>query len=77
MKHLRRAIAADAAFADAHYNLADLAERLGDRDTAASAWNEYLRLDSSSEWGAEARRRLQALRKTTTINSEATATETM
>jgi tetratricopeptide (TPR) repeat protein len=63
MKYLRRAIAANPTYADAHYNLADIAERLGDREAAAAAWDDYLRLDSSSEWSAEARRRLKALRK--------------
>ena len=63
LRYLRRAVAADPAFADAHYNLADLAERLGDTDTAAAAWDEYVRLDPGSEWGAEARRRRRALRK--------------
>lgn len=62
LKYLRRAIAIDPAFADAHYNLADLAERIGDRKTAAGAWDEYLRLDPASQWAAEARRRLRALR---------------
>jgi tetratricopeptide (TPR) repeat protein len=64
LKYLRRAIAADPGYADAHFNLADLAERLGDRDTAAAAWDDYLRLDPASTWSSEARRRLQALRKT-------------
>src|SRR5262245_4108888 len=63
MKSLRRAIAADPTFADARFNLADLAERVGDRDAAAEAWEDYLRLDPRSEWSAEARRRLQALRR--------------
>jgi tetratricopeptide (TPR) repeat protein len=63
MKFLRRAIAADPTYADAHFNLADLAERMGDPQTAALAWDDYLRLDPVSEWSAEARRRLQALRK--------------
>lgn len=63
MKYLRRAIAADPGYADAHFNLADLAERLGDREAAVAAWDDYLRLDPASEWGVEARRRLQALRR--------------
>lgn len=61
--HLRQAIQADPAFADAHYNLADLAERLGEHGVAKAAWESYLRLDSTSDWGLEARRRLLALRK--------------
>jgi tetratricopeptide (TPR) repeat protein len=63
MTYLRRAIAAEPTFADAHFNLADLAERLGDRETAVAGWEAYIRLDPASEWGAEARRRLRALRK--------------
>ncbi len=63
LKYLRRAIAADPAYADAHFNLADLSERLGDRAAAIAAWDDYLRLDPASDWSAEARRRLQALRK--------------
>lgn len=62
LRLLRRAIEADPAFADAHYNLAELAERLGDRALAESAWREYLRLDPMSQWAAEARKRLNALR---------------
>lgn len=62
LRYLRRAISADPAYADAHYNLADLAERMGDRLAAEAAWDEYLRLDPSSQWAKEARRRLQALR---------------
>jgi tetratricopeptide (TPR) repeat protein len=62
IKYLRRAIAADPSFADAHFNLADLCDRAGDAATATAAWADYLRLDPGSEWGAEARRRLQRLR---------------
>lgn len=60
---LHRAIAADPGYADAHYNLADLCDRLGEREAAEAAWSAYIRLDASSEWGREARRRLSALRK--------------
>ncbi|CAG1007341.1 hypothetical protein PHYC_03418 [Phycisphaerales bacterium] len=62
MRYLRRAIAVNPAFADAYFNLAELAERLGDKETAASAWDDYLRLDPASEWSALARRKLGALR---------------
>jgi tetratricopeptide (TPR) repeat protein len=63
MKYLRRAIAADPTYADAHFNLAELAERVGDKAAAETAWDDYLKLDPRSEWSAEARRRLQNLRK--------------
>jgi tetratricopeptide (TPR) repeat protein len=62
LSSLRRAVTADPSFADAHFNLAELALRLGDRALAARSWEQYLRLDSSSEWAAEARRRLRTLR---------------
>lgn len=62
LESLRRAVATDEEYADAYYNLADLAQRLGERGLAENSWRAYLRLDPSSEWAEEARRRLRDLR---------------
>jgi tetratricopeptide (TPR) repeat protein len=62
LESLRRAARADPHFADAHFNLADLAQRQHEDELAARAWRAFLRLDSSSPWAAEARRRLALLR---------------
>ncbi len=59
---LCEALKIDADYADAHFNLADVAEKLGDRALAERAWSAYLRHDPFTEWAVEARRRLHALR---------------
>lgn len=48
-------------YATAAYNRADLLHRLGRRDQAIQAWQNYLQLDSASEWAEVARRRLRDL----------------
>jgi predicted negative regulator of RcsB-dependent stress response len=45
----------------AAYNRADLLFRLGRRDEAVQAWQNFLKLDSQSEWAQVARRRLRDL----------------
>jgi CHAT domain-containing protein/Flp pilus assembly protein TadD len=47
--------------AEAHFNKALVLEAMSLRDKAKEAWKDYLRLDSASDWAAEARRRLEAL----------------
>jgi tetratricopeptide (TPR) repeat protein len=46
------------------FNLALAREALGMRLEAIRAWEEYLAADATSEWAAEARRRLQRLQST-------------
>ena len=48
---------------DATFNRALALERLGDRDAALRAYEEYLALDSDSEWAREARWRMNRLRR--------------
>jgi CHAT domain-containing protein len=58
---VRALAAADAAFrvnpslSEACFNRAVIAERLYLQDLAAATWDDYLRLDSGSEWADEAR----------------------
>jgi tetratricopeptide (TPR) repeat protein len=47
--------------AKAVYSLAVCYEKLGEKDKAIAAWKRYLALDSSSAWGIEAKKRLDAL----------------
>jgi hypothetical protein len=58
---LQAALHAAPDYPDAHYNLARCAEKTRDLALARRHWSAYLRLDSTSEWGEEARRRLAAL----------------
>lgn len=46
---------------EALFNRALIVERLGLRDRARAAWNEYLAVDIGGPWAAEARRRLAAI----------------
>jgi hypothetical protein len=46
---------------EALFNRAVALERLGARDRAAEAWQEYLKRDPSSSWANEARERVRAL----------------
>ncbi len=57
----RRALELDRAFAPAIFNLAMYYERSSAVTEAAAQWNRYLEVDRNSEWGREARTRLQGL----------------
>ncbi|HET8773394.1 MAG TPA: hypothetical protein VFP80_06375, partial [Thermoanaerobaculia bacterium] len=59
-----RALALDAAFAEALFNRALTLERMGLPLAARKAWERYLQADSSSKWAAEARTRLLRLPST-------------
>jgi tetratricopeptide (TPR) repeat protein len=56
-----RALASREPPIEAFFNRAVALERLGARDRAAEAWQDYLARDSSSPWAAEARQRVQKL----------------
>ncbi|HEY0875125.1 MAG TPA: CHAT domain-containing protein [Vicinamibacterales bacterium] len=60
-----RAIAIDPKLPEARFNKALALERSGFTVEAASAWDEYISLDSSSHWAEEARVRSDALRSAT------------
>ena len=56
-----RAVKADPALVEASFNRACALERLSLRDEARRAWQDYLKVDGSSGWAAEARDRLKVL----------------
>jgi tetratricopeptide (TPR) repeat protein len=56
-----RVIVADPRLAEGWFNRASAFEQMFLFDEARRAWQEYLSLDSSSGWAAEARRRLEQL----------------
>jgi tetratricopeptide (TPR) repeat protein len=56
-----RVIAADPNHLKARYSLAVAYEKLDRPDQARSEWERYLRLDGTSEWAQEARKRLEKL----------------
>ena len=56
-----RAVKADPALVEAWFNRACALERLSLRDEARRAWQDYLKVDGSSGWAAEARDRLKVL----------------
>lgn len=58
---LKRAIKVAPGYADAHFNLASCFEQVGQLANAAHHWEQYLKLDSSSEWARIARQRLSAI----------------
>ena len=60
-EEFRRALELDPSFGPAVFNLSLFYERTNSADQAASQWKRYLQLDPNSEWGAEARSRLQGL----------------
>src|SRR6202008_2112724 len=51
----------DPTSAQALWNLSIALEYLGARDAARQSWDEYLRLDATSEWSNEARQRNASL----------------
>jgi tetratricopeptide (TPR) repeat protein len=60
-REFRRALDLDAAFAPAVFNLALFYERANAVERAVAEWKRYLELDPKSEWGTEARRKIQEL----------------
>lgn len=56
-----RAVALEPRHAEGRFNRALILERMGLRAEAQAAWREYLSIDPSSGWAAEARAHLQAL----------------
>jgi len=50
----------DARYADAHYNLAFVCDKLGSSLEARQHWQQYIHLDPSSPWCDYARQRLAA-----------------
>lgn len=54
-------LALDPGHLKARYSLAVSYEKLGRQDRARAAWEQYLRLDATSEWAQEARKRLEKL----------------
>jgi hypothetical protein len=57
----KHALEQDPAFLPAIFNLALFYERTKSPEQAAAEWRRYLQLDSNSDWGKEARSRLQGL----------------
>jgi tetratricopeptide (TPR) repeat protein len=62
-QEFRRALDLNPAFAPAVFNLALYYERVNEPEQAALQWRRYLQLDSNSDWGKEARTRLQGLNR--------------
>jgi tetratricopeptide (TPR) repeat protein len=60
-REFRRALDLDPAFAAAVFNLALFYERTNAVERATAEWKRYLELDPDSEWGHEARNKLQEL----------------
>jgi len=58
---LKRALQIAPLYADAHFNLASCYEQVGQLANAAHHWEQYLKLDSTSEWAKVAQQRLRAL----------------
>ena len=58
-RHLRKAIALDADYADAVFNLARLEFDAGNLGEARRLWVRYLELDDASEWAKTAARGIQ------------------
>jgi Flp pilus assembly protein TadD len=59
-QHLRIAVRLDPHYADAHYNLAFVCEKLGSSLEARQHWQQYIQLDPASPWCDYARQRLAA-----------------
>jgi CHAT domain-containing protein len=60
-EEIEKAIALDKNLTEAYFNRALVAELLNLSNSAKEAWENYLKLDSSSEWAKEAREHLQNL----------------
>jgi tetratricopeptide (TPR) repeat protein len=61
LERAEAAIALDPRLPEAYFNRALALEYLGRRDRARAAWDDYVRVDPSSEWSGEARRRARRL----------------
>jgi tetratricopeptide (TPR) repeat protein len=59
-QHLRLAVRLDPRYADAHYNLAFVCDKLSARAEARQHWQLYVELDPGSPWCEYARQRLAA-----------------
>ena len=57
-----RAIAKDPSLKEARFNRALALERLHTNEKAREAWNEYFKIDSTSDWAEQVRQRLAAAR---------------
>ena len=57
-QHLRLAVRLDPRYADAHYNLAFVCDKLNAGAEAREHWQRYVELDPGSPWCDYARRRL-------------------
>jgi tetratricopeptide (TPR) repeat protein len=62
--HYLEAIRLNPRYADAYFNLALLCERNNDLLQAIGYWQNYLKLDSTSNWASTARRQLSRLKST-------------
>ena len=65
VEHYTQALKQEPHYADAHYNLALVYERIGEPMPAAKQWRAYLAIDSSSPWAGIARQQLNGLVKIT------------
>lgn len=61
LKSFDQAIALDPHLLDPRFNRALALDRLGRKQQAIAAWRDYIRLDPSSPWADEARRKLDDL----------------
>lgn len=66
LAHVGRALQLDPAAREPLFNRALILERMGLAQQARDAWNEYVRVDGSSPWAAEAREHLARLPAKTT-----------
>ena len=62
-EEFRRALELNPAFVPAVFNLGLYYERVNQPEQAELQWKRYLQLDSNSDWGNEARTRLQGLNR--------------
>lgn len=63
LEHLKRALELDDSLLDARFNRALLYKELGLTPQALEDWEKYLALDPNSPWAAEARKKVEEIRK--------------
>ena len=63
-KYYQQALKLNPRYADAFFNLALLHEKNNELLQAIASWQNYLRLDATSEWARTARKQLDRLKKT-------------